>query len=132
VTKGHQAKVEEKPEVRKAGGVYYTPAYIVDYFKQKCAALEGAGEAYLRFFGQYLEEFPVRLPARPDKRRDRIEELVEGMLSLNARLREVRTEHEREVLKRQIAATDRQIDQSVYELYGLTDEEIKIAEEALP
>ena len=23
--------VEEKPEVRKAGGVYYTPAYIVDY-----------------------------------------------------------------------------------------------------
>ncbi|MBI4689921.1 MAG: N-6 DNA methylase [Nitrospirae bacterium] len=24
-------KVEEKPEVRKAGGVYYTPKYIVDY-----------------------------------------------------------------------------------------------------
>ncbi len=24
-------RVEEKPEVRKAGGVYYTPAYIVDY-----------------------------------------------------------------------------------------------------
>ncbi len=31
LTKGHQAKVEEKPEVRKAGGVYYTPTYIVDY-----------------------------------------------------------------------------------------------------
>lgn len=31
LTKAHQAKVEEKPEVRKAGGVYYTPAYIVDY-----------------------------------------------------------------------------------------------------
>ena len=28
---GHQAKVELKPEVKKAGGVYYTPAYIVDY-----------------------------------------------------------------------------------------------------
>ncbi|MGL4941620.1 MAG: Eco57I restriction-modification methylase domain-containing protein, partial [Thermoguttaceae bacterium] len=27
----HVAKVEEKPEVRKAGGVYYTPQYIVDY-----------------------------------------------------------------------------------------------------
>jgi len=26
-----QVKVEEKPEVRKAGGVYYTPRYIVDY-----------------------------------------------------------------------------------------------------
>ena len=31
LTDGHQAKVEEKPEVRKAGGVYYTPTYIVDY-----------------------------------------------------------------------------------------------------
>ena len=31
LTTSHQAKVEEKPEVRKAGGVYYTPQYIVDY-----------------------------------------------------------------------------------------------------
>ena len=31
LTKGHQAKVEEKPEVKKAGGVYYTPQFIVDY-----------------------------------------------------------------------------------------------------
>ncbi len=27
----HKATIEEKPEVRKAGGVYYTPQYIVDY-----------------------------------------------------------------------------------------------------
>jgi hypothetical protein len=26
-----RVKIEEKPEVRKAGGVYYTPQYIVDY-----------------------------------------------------------------------------------------------------
>ena len=31
LTAAHRAKVEEKPEVRKAGGVYYTPSYIVDY-----------------------------------------------------------------------------------------------------
>ncbi len=34
LTPSHQAKVEEKPEVRKAGGVYYTPKYIVDYIVQ--------------------------------------------------------------------------------------------------
>ena len=28
---GHKVKIEEKPEVRKAGGVYYTPQYIVNY-----------------------------------------------------------------------------------------------------
>lgn len=31
LTPSHQAKVEDKPEVKKAGGVYYTPKYIVDY-----------------------------------------------------------------------------------------------------
>ena len=33
-------------------------------------------------------------------------------------------------IQRQIDATDRQIDQLVYELYGLTDDEIRIVEEA--
>ncbi|MDZ4716732.1 MAG: N-6 DNA methylase, partial [Cytophagales bacterium] len=31
LTPSHQARIEEKPEVRKAGGVYYTPQYIVEY-----------------------------------------------------------------------------------------------------
>src|SRR3990167_1921510 len=34
LTSGHNAKVEEKPEVKKAGGVYYTPEYIVEYIVQ--------------------------------------------------------------------------------------------------
>jgi type I restriction-modification system DNA methylase subunit/predicted type IV restriction endonuclease len=35
LTPGHRAKVEEKPEVKKAGGVYYTPAYIVEYIVEQ-------------------------------------------------------------------------------------------------
>ena len=31
LSKNGRATIEEKPEVRKAGGVYYTPQYIVDY-----------------------------------------------------------------------------------------------------
>lgn len=31
ITPARAVKIEEKPEVRKAGGVYYTPQYIVDY-----------------------------------------------------------------------------------------------------
>ena len=34
LTPGHRAEVEEKPEVKKAGGVYYTPTYIVEYIVQ--------------------------------------------------------------------------------------------------
>ena len=43
LTAGHHARIEEKPEVRKAGGVYYTPRYIVDYIVQNTVGklLEG-------------------------------------------------------------------------------------------
>jgi len=44
LTEGHRAKVEEKPEVRKAGGVYYTPTYIVEYIvKNTIGKIVGAG-----------------------------------------------------------------------------------------
>ena len=41
-----------------------------------------------------------------------------------------KTDHEKSLIQRQIDATDKQIDQLVYELYSLTKEEIKIVEEA--
>ena len=49
LTAGHQAKIEEKPEVRKAGGVYYTPAYIVDYIVKHTVGrqIEGRSPAQL-------------------------------------------------------------------------------------
>ena len=35
LTAAHRADVEDKPEVRKAGGVFYTPSYIVEYIVKK-------------------------------------------------------------------------------------------------
>jgi hypothetical protein len=37
---------------------------------------------------------------------------------------------EKELLQRQIKSTDRQIDELVYELYGLADEEFKIVKDS--
>ncbi len=50
LTAGGQAKVEEKPEVKKAGGVYYTPTYIVDYIVAHTVGklLEGKTPAQVR------------------------------------------------------------------------------------
>jgi hypothetical protein len=49
LTADHHAKVEEKPEVRKAGGVYYTPKYIVDYIVGQTVGrrIEGKSPAQL-------------------------------------------------------------------------------------
>lgn len=59
---------------------------------------------------------------------DKIVSLVEQMLSLNKRLPSAKTDYEKTSLQRQIEATDKQIDKLVYELYGLTEEEIRIVE----
>ncbi len=40
----NRVKVEEKPEVRKAGGVYYTPSYIVDYVVKETVGKAIAGK----------------------------------------------------------------------------------------
>ncbi len=53
---------------------------------------------------------------------------VDTMLKLHKDLPKAKTPHEQESLQRQIAATDRQIDKLVYELYGLTEQEIRIVE----
>ncbi|HMY20627.1 MAG TPA: TaqI-like C-terminal specificity domain-containing protein, partial [Polyangium sp.] len=39
LTDGHRAKIEERPEVRKSGGVYYTPTYIVEYIVKATVGL---------------------------------------------------------------------------------------------
>ncbi len=59
---------------------------------------------------------------------DNMFQLVEQMLLLNKQLAEAKTGHEQTLLQRQIDATDKQIDKLVYELYELTEEEIKIVE----
>ena len=81
---------------------------------------------------QFLSQIPIRTinfadPA--DKaRHDRMVTLVTQMLDLNKKVQDARLEQEKTLLSRQIEATNAAIDKLVYELYGLTDDEIAIVE----
>lgn len=83
---------------------------------------------------QYFGELPIHridFSNGADKlRHDRMVALVEGMLSLHKSLSSAKTADERNAIQRQIEATDKEIDRLVYELYGLTYDEIQIVEEA--
>ena len=83
---------------------------------------------------QYVGTLPIRTidstsPADV-ARHDRMVALVERMLDLHKKLASEGAPHVKTVLQRQIEATDREIDRLVYELYGLTDDEIAVIEEA--
>ena len=79
---------------------------------------------------QYIEQLPIRTInfSNPEdvKHHDQMVALVERMLELHRRT--PLTPLEQDHLAREIAATDAQIDRLVYELYGLTEEEIRIVE----
>lgn len=59
---------------------------------------------------------------------DKLVALVEKMLTLHQQLAATKTPQDINLVQRQIDATDKQIDQLVYTLYGLTDEEIALVE----
>jgi hypothetical protein len=83
--------------------------------------------------GTYLKQLPIRsldlTESAHKTRHDRMVRLVEQMLTLHKQLAKAKTPHDKSMLQSRIDATDRQIDRLVYELYGLTEEEIRIVEE---
>jgi hypothetical protein len=93
-----------------------------------------AGEYRYRLIYQYMEKVPVRVidpsNATDASSHDQMVKLVEQMLDLHQRLSAAKTPQEKIALERQISATDTQLDRLVYDLYGLTQEEIKIVEGA--
>ncbi len=70
----------------------------------------------------------IRLPAYNANQCDNMTQLVTTILDLHKQLHAAKLPQAQTLLKRQIEATDRQVDRLVYALYGLTEEEIEIIE----
>ena len=101
------------------------------YMKELC--FDNSTGAFIKARIFHYKSLPIRTidfsnPAEKHKH-DRMVSLVEQMLTLHKQLSSAKTSHEKTVIQRQIAAADNQIDKLVYELYELTEEEIKIVEE---
>lgn len=78
---------------------------------------------------QFLSQLPIVYPS--DELVVIFEQKVKQIINLKSSVKNVKTPQEKKNLERQIAALDKQIDQLVYELYGLTEDEIKIVEESM-
>jgi hypothetical protein len=59
---------------------------------------------------------------------NRITDFVDQMLTSKKQLQQAKTESDKNYLERKCDQLDKEIDQLVYQLYGLTEEEIKIVE----
>ena len=124
-----RVSVEEKPEVRKAGGVYYTPEYIVDYIVENTLGklLDGASPeqaarlrvldpacgsgSFLTGAYNYLLDWHIDYYRRhPAQFRNRRRETAEGIL--------LTTSEKRRILLNNIYGVD--LDQSAVEVTKLS------------
>jgi len=84
------------------------------------------------YFNEPMAKIPIRainysIPS--DKvYHDKMVALVEQIIDLHKQISEAKLPQAKTTIQRQIEATDQQIDQLVYKLYDLTEEEIKIIE----
>jgi hypothetical protein len=89
-------------------------------------------QGYIALNRQYIEQLPIRTidftnPAEKAKH-DKMVSLVTQMLELRKSKAGAKTQSEGDVYERQIHAVDEQINDLVYELYGLSPDEIRIVE----
>jgi type I restriction-modification system DNA methylase subunit len=86
---------------------------------------------YYKYHTQYLEGIPIASP-KPETRKMLIG-LVERMMLLSKRLNDIgdKKTSESARIETELRKTDSEIDDLVYELYGLTKDEIRIVEESV-
>ena len=118
----------QKPEISRSYLLGILNSKLLEWFLHNFSTMMRGG--WYSYESRYIHKLPIYLidfsnPAEV-KQHDHMVTLVERMLELHKRTPQ--TPHEKERLEREIASTDAQIDRLVYELYGLTEEEIRIVE----
>jgi len=103
---------------------------VLDLVLHSIASTKQGG--YFEYKPMYVQQLPIRtidFDNPTDKaNHNQIVKLVEQMLTLNKQLAAAFDPQTKTVLQRRIDATDQQIDELVYQLYGLTAEEIELVE----
>jgi hypothetical protein len=119
-------------------GIKISPLYVLgllnskllDFYLKRVSTPMQNG--FFRYFTQFIQQLPIRTINFSDPadvaHHDYMVVLVEQMLKLHQDLAAALTPDLKTALHRQIDATDTQIDHLVYDLYGLTDEEIQVVE----
>jgi hypothetical protein len=119
-----------------------SPAFLLGLLNSKLLSWYVAAHSpifqggYHKYSAAYLRSAPIcrsNTGLSSDREaHDRISAMATTLETLHVQLRPSRVEHERRLLERQLDAAARRLDTLVYDLYGLTDDEIALVEESGP
>lgn len=98
------------------------------YLKKISTPFRGGFYSYGK---RFVEKLPIIMPSNSDK--EKLAELANKQLERNKLLNELgdKKTNERTRIEEEIKKTDKEIDELVYKIYGITDDEKKIIEESM-
>lgn len=97
---------------------------LIKFFYSKITSSIQGG--YLRFIRQYLEKIPV--PTTSELAKNQIIQIISNHINLNKQLHSATLDTQRQQIQRAIDHSEKRIDELVYGLYGLTEEEVRVVE----
>jgi len=105
---------------------------VLEWFiHQTATRMRGGRYSYEARFIRGLPIRTIKGTGADAARHDKVSSLVGQTLAAKAQLRQARTDRDRDFYENKYAALDSQIDALVYELYGLSDEEIALVEKEI-
>jgi len=102
---------------------------ILDWYLKKIS-MRAYQTAFL-YTKKYVSKLPIVLVSNENKLLNEIEISVDQLLEAKKQLQQAKTEGDKNYLQRKCERLDKEIDQLVYKLYGLTEDEVKIVEESV-
>jgi hypothetical protein len=103
---------------------------ISDFVMHSISSTKQGG--YFEYKPMYLQQLPIRTidfnNSSEKAIHDKLVSLVDRILDLHKKKNTLPPSAEREKIEREIAVTDEEIDEIVYGLYGITEEEISLVE----
>ena len=106
---------------------------LLDYFIKSIASTKQGG--YYEYKPMYLAKIPIKIINQADdtdvRLRRNIEQFVEQVLGLNSELHSCKIPERIEQLKSHIHHIENKINELVYQIYGLAEEEIGIVEASI-
>jgi hypothetical protein len=116
---------ERQPELWAFMAILQSKLFLVLYRVSN----QGESRVIPQVKASKLQSLPYPVYEYPSTIVDELDRLCQEMFRLHRSMAIAKTSHEQTLLQRQVRATDRRIDHLVYQLYGLTADEVRAVEE---
>ncbi|MBI2576249.1 hypothetical protein HYV84_03475, partial [Candidatus Woesearchaeota archaeon] len=103
---------------------------VINYYYHKLYSMVHISGGYLRFFTPYVKQIPIRFNESYKTKIIVLVEEIEDLYDKLSRIKDKQTDQKAQ-LEKEIQKLDAEIDEEVYNLYGITEEEKKIIEGSL-